>query len=287
MERKKKIIFLVICFFAVIFSMLFYILWTIENARKTEVIFFDIGQGDSALIKFENGQKMLVDCGPDKNVLSKLGSHLDFFDRTIDYLLVTHPDADHYGGCPAVLERYNIKNIIFGDFQKTDDHLWKVWIKYSAEEKADWKFINGHEKMLVGDSELEFFAPDGENIKMGKQDDTSNNHSVVFLLKNSLGKFLFTGDMEAPLENAILKKYCAPVATPCALLDVDYLKVGHHGSESSSGEEFLEAVAARYAIISSGVKNRYGHPAPRVIKRLERANMIIWRTDQKGDIIVK
>ncbi|MCX6780029.1 MAG: MBL fold metallo-hydrolase, partial [Candidatus Magasanikbacteria bacterium] len=100
-------------------------------------------------------------------------------------------------------------------------------------------------------------------------------------------RFLFTGDMEMPLEDAILEKYCSDNIFPCPSLAADYLKVGHHGSESSSGVKFLKAVSARYSIVSVGAKNRYGHPSMRVLKKLERAKMEIWRTDLKGDIILE
>lgn len=286
MEGKRSFLIGLIIFWVTIFLLLFYLLWTIKVDKKVEIIFFDIGQGDSALIKFGNGQKMLVDCGPDKKILSKLGKHLSFFDHSIDYMLVTHPDGDHYGGCPAVLNRYNVKNIIFDDFKKSNDPFWRAWIKYSTAENTSWKFVNGHEIMMIGSSSLEFFSPDFSlNIK--KDSDMANNHSIVFLLKNNLGRFLFTGDMEIPLEDAILEKYCDKDLSPCSSLQADYLKVGHHGSESSTSVGFLKAISARYAIISAGVKNRYGHPAQRVLRKLQRAQTKIWRTDLKGDIIIK
>lgn len=286
MEGKRIFLIGTICFWVAIFLLLFYLLWTVKNDKKLEVIFFDIGQGDSALIKFGNGQKMMVDCGPDRRILSKLGKYLSFFDHTIDYLLVTHPDADHYGGCPAVLQRYDIKNIIFNDFKKSNDPFWLAWTKYSAWEPAQWKFIQGHEFMVIGNSELEFFSPD-KNLVVKKDADNSNNHSIVFLLKNSLGRFLFTGDMEVSLEDAILEKYCLPTIAPCASLKADFLKVGHHGSETSSGVAFIKAAAPHFGIISVGAKNRYGHPTSRVLRKLNRARIEVWRTDIKGDIIVE
>lgn len=270
-----------------IFSLLFYLLWTIHEDKKIEVIFLDIGQGDASLIKFGNGQKMLVDCGPDRQILGKLGEYLSFFDRTIDYMLVTHPDGDHYGGCPAVLQRYGVKNIIFGDFKKSNDPFWQAWTKYSTEENTNWKFINGRESMNIGDNHLEFLAPDNVGLILKKDVDSSNNHSIVFRLENNLGRFLFTGDMEMPLEGVILGKYCIKDIYPCPVLRSDYLKVGHHGSQSSSGVNFLQAVSARYGIVSVGADNKYGHPSERVLRKLRRADMEIWRTDLKGDIIVE
>ncbi len=248
------------------------------------VTFFDVGQGDSALIQFDNGQTMLVDCGVNRKILSKLGSALPFFDRTIDYLLVTHPDGDHYGGCPAVLQRYQVKNIITNGVQKSNDPYWVAWQKYQQLEGANNKIISGRETLLIGSSSLEFLAPD-ESFGIDIKKSDSNNHSIVFLLKNNLGKFLFTGDMEAPLENAILNKYCLN-SLSCAVLKADYLKVGHHGSDSSSGVDFLQLVEPKYAIVSVG-PNKYGHPSLRTLRKLNRVGSTIWRTDQLNDIIVK
>lgn len=287
MEGRRLFLVGLIVFWVTVFTLLFYLLWTVQAAKKLEVIFLDIGQGDAALIKFGNGQKMMVDCGPDKRVLSKLGRYFTFFDHTIDYMLITHPDGDHYGGCPSILERYDVKNIIFGDFQKSNDPFWRAWTKYSAAENSNWKFINGHEVITIGSSRLEFFAPDSAGFILKKDADVSNNHSIVFLLKNNLGRFLFTGDMEMSLEDAILGKYCAGNSSPCPYLQADYLKVGHHGSDSSTGIQFLKAVSARYGIISVGAKNRYGHPTERVLRKLHRAQIKIWRTDLKGDIIIR
>ena len=282
--KKKKILLIIVGFLIVAIALFFYLKISNQNLRKTAVIFFNVGQGDATLIKFGNGETMLVDCGPSKNILSKLGSYLPFFDRTIDYLLVTHPDGDHYGGCPSVLERYQVKNIIFDDFKKNNDPFWQAWTKFSLAENAQWKFIDHHELINIGSSSLEFLAPDN-NLKIIKDADSANNHSIVFLLQNNLGKFLFTGDAEIPVEEALLSKHC-PSSTPCAFLQAAYLKIGHHGSESSSSEHFLAAVAARFGIVSVG-PNKYGHPSWRILRRLERANTTIWRTDLKDDIIIQ
>jgi beta-lactamase superfamily II metal-dependent hydrolase len=256
----------------------------IISDNREKIVFLNIGQGDAALIKFDSGEKMLVDCGLNRKILSKLGKYLSFFDRTIDYLLVTHPDGDHYGGCSDILRRYKIKTIIFGDFKKSNDPYWRAWTKYSQAENAQWKFIDGHEVMMIGNTRLEFFSPD-HDLVIKKDATLANNHSIVFKLSNHLGNFLFTGDMEMPLEEALLNKYC-PSSAPCLALAADYLKIGHHGSESSSGKDFLQAVLPRYAVISVG-PNKYGHPSSRVLHKLERLKAAVWRTDQKDDIIIK
>lgn len=281
--KRKKIVIVILVLLLLIWASLFY--FKIFTPRYVDsVTFFDVGQGDAALIKFDNGQKMLVDCGINRKILSKLGSALPFFDRTIDYLLVTHPDGDHYGGCPAVLERYQVKNIITNGAQKFNDPYWLAWKKYQQLEQANNKIIVGRETMIIGNSKLEFLAPD-ESLGIDPSKSGGNNHSIVFLLKNNLGKFLFTGDMEAPLEDAIISKYCLN-SSRCSVLKSDYLKVGHHGSDSSSGVGFLEKVDPTYSIVSVG-PNKYGHPSLRILRKLARIGAQIWRTDQLNDIIVK
>lgn len=285
MEGKSKyFVIVLVILLGVVLSLIFYLQLTSQNDRKFSVSFFDIGQGDSALIKFDNGQKMLVDCGPDRKILSKLGSALPFFDRTIDYLLVTHPDGDHYGGCPAVLQRYQVKNIITNGAQKSGDPYWLAWVKYSKLEQSNNKIINGSEELDIGQEKINFLAPD-DNLTVDQNVSGGNNHSIVFLLKSPVGRFLFTGDMEMPLEDAIIDKYCVS-STPCSALKADYLKVGHHGSNSSSGQNFLALVSPKYAVVSVG-PNKYGHPSLRVLRKLERAGAQIWRTDEQSDIIVK
>lgn len=281
--KRKKIVIITLALMVLILASLFY--FKIFSAPySNSVTFFDVGQGDAALIKFDNGQKMLVDCGINRKILSKLGSALPFFDRTIDYLLVTHPDGDHYGGCPAVLERYQVKNIIVNGTQKFNDPYWLAWQKYRQLEQANTKIIAGRETLVIGSSKLEFLAPD-ESLGLDPSKAGGNNHSIVFSLKNNLGKFLFTGDMETPLEDALMAKYCS-TSSRCSALKADYLKVGHHGSDSSSGVDFLQVVDPKKTIISVG-PNKYGHPSLRTLRKLGRVGALIWRTDLLNDIIVK
>ncbi|MFA7654254.1 MAG: MBL fold metallo-hydrolase [Candidatus Magasanikbacteria bacterium] len=248
------------------------------------IIFFNVGQGDSALIQFDNGQKMLVDCGPDRKVLSKLGKYLPFYDRTIDYLLVTHFDNDHYGGCADVIKRYRIGTIIENGVKKEGDSYWMVWNEKNKEKGIKNKVINGNEVVSIASTTLEFFSPDS-GLRMSEKDKDSNNLSIVFKLVHASTTALFMGDAEIPLEQAIIQKYCNN-STSCPAIRVNYLKIGHHGSDSSSGDDFLAAVSPKMAVISVG-KNTFGHPSLRILKHLERLEIEAWKTDEKGDIIIK
>jgi len=254
-----------------------------EQNPQFSVTFFNIGQGDSALIKFNNGQKMLVDCGPDRKILAKLGSALPFYDRKIDYLLVTHPDLDHYGGCVDVLNQYAVQEIITNSSTKETDPYWKIWDAKEKQESAEIKIITNTQEWFIGSSTLYFLNPDN-SLNLTAKDTEGNNASIVFKLTNAGESFLFTGDMEMPLEEALEQKYCSTTLPACPALKADVLKVGHHGSDSSSGEDFLRYVSPKEAVVSVG-KNTFGHPSFRVLKKLQRIGAGILRTDELGDII--
>lgn len=279
---SKRIIY--ICAFLLIIpiGIFLYIKFDKSN-REFSVTFLNVGQGDAALIKFENGEKMLVDCGIDRKILQRLGENMPFYDRVIDYLLVTHPDSDHYGGCSGVLKRYDIKHIITNGEEKNGDQYWSAWKKYAEEENATNQIINKYQELQIGGSILNFIAP-SDDMQSDEKLRAGNNNSIVFTLYNNDKKFIFMGDAEAPLEDALMQKYCV-TTTPivCPTLKSDYIKIGHHGSDSSSGELFLDVVGAKEAIISVG-KNTFGHPSFRILKKLQRAGAEVLRTDKLGDI---
>ena len=320
---RKKHVIIILVLIAVIGGIFLYT--KLNNSQKHfQVTFFDIGQGDAALIQFNDGKKMLVDCGADRKILAKLGRALPFYDRAIDYVLATHPDLDHYGGCVDVLKNYKVKEIIINGRKKENDPYWRVWDKAIKDEGAIVKILNSPQVWTIASSSLEFFSPDSSlDLDVAAAD--SNNYSIVFKLENKGLSYLFTGDMEEPLEKVLAHKYCSSIAgvqnieplqqtqsntvagdqnieplpqtrtntvgaqyfvpsDVCPALQSDILKVGHHGSDSSSGEDFLNLVNPKQAIISVG-KNKYGHPSLRVMKKLERAGAEILRTDEAGDIV--
>jgi len=283
MSRKKIIAVLVVCL-AIAIGLYFYIQISEAQSKHFQITFFNVGQGDSALINFADGKKMLVDCGIDRTILQKLGEALPFYDRKIDYLLVSHPDADHYGGCPEVLKRYEVGTILTNGDNKTDDPYWPAWEKYSKSAK-EYRVIKAPSEEDIAGTHFEFFNPDS-SLPLGAKYKSGNNLSTVFRLSVGNKKYLFTGDMESPVELSLLSTYCSSTPVNCPVLKSDYLKIGHHGSDTSSDEKFLEAVSPQVAIISVG-KNSYGHPSFRVLKKLERIGAEIWRTDEKNDIIIE
>ena len=288
LTMKRISLFLSICFFLAL-GLLVYVQYKNFN-YFAQVIFFDIGQGDAALIKFADGEKMLVDCGADKKILAKLGTYLSFYDQEIDYLLITHFDLDHYGGCIDVLKRYQVKNIITNGQKKETDRYWQEWDKVRRSEQAKEYIISQPQVWQIAKAKLEFLNPDPsfKSSAISSKFD-SNNESIVFRLAFASSTVLFTGDMGEPIEKALLGKYCSltlNIFKQCPKLAANILKIGHHGSDSSSNQNFIAAVQPLRAIISVG-KNKYGHPSWRVLKKLERAKAIILRTDEEGDVDIK
>jgi competence protein ComEC len=262
--------------------------WYVQKSFiSLQITSFDIGQGDATLIKFRNGENMLIDCGPDKKILHKLGSSLRF-KQTLDYLVITHFDLDHYGGCIDVLKRYEVKHI-FTNGQKKDDVVWREWNKVFEDEHAETRVVEGRFQMVIASTTLDFLAPLSV-ARMREHKMTSNNFSIITRLSDeSSGKsILFTGDIEELGEKLLLQTYCSELVSstlPCAVLQARVLKVGHHGSDTSSSQEFLQAVRPETAVISVGKSNSFGHPSRRILKRLERSGATILRTDEKGDIL--
>ncbi|MBI4993237.1 MAG: MBL fold metallo-hydrolase [Candidatus Magasanikbacteria bacterium] len=255
-----------------------------DNNRKENlrITFLDIGQGDASFIEFPTGEQMLVDCAVDSRILSALGRVMEFYDNDLDYLVVTHPDSDHYGGCEDVLRRFQVKNIIYNDARKYHDPVWRSFWQAVQNENAVYHPVNQPVIWLIGGSTINFIYPDhsvasSTAFALGQKEMGDNNASVVFRLDYAERGVLFTGDMENELEKYLLNKNSGQLKS-------DILKVGHHGSGGASGKSFLSAVAPEYAGISVGADNTYGHPSLRVLKRLERAGAKVFRTDLDRDI---
>ncbi len=254
------------------------------GSGEVRAVFLDIGQGDSTYFTFEGGKNMLVDCGKDAKVLEALGRAKQYFDREIDLLLVTHPDLDHYGGCTDVLNKFVVHAVMTNGDTKTNDPVWQYFLSRIKSEGAlhTIRLATGTEQMFgVG---FEWLYPNhalaaDNRVPSFTKDTGSNNGSIVFRLTASDHRILMTGDAEDELEKYLLR-------TASSSLRADVLKVGHHGSPGSTSDLFMKAVQPKHSIISSGVENTYGHPSPRVLRRLDRFKSMIWRTDTQGDIMV-
>ncbi|MFA4872936.1 MAG: ComEC/Rec2 family competence protein [Patescibacteria group bacterium] len=244
------------------------------RSKKLEVTFFDVGQGDAALINIPRGQQALIDGGPDAGILSKLGSALPWWDRTIEYVVLTHPHTDHVTGLVEVLKRYKVEKVVMtGVAHTTDEYL--AFLDEVRGRNIPVQFVASGDSFELGNGEFSVLAPQ-EGLE-GIRVEELNGTSVVLRFAYGESSFLFMGDAPVAMEEGIL-------AAGEWDLESNVLKVGHHGSSDANSEEFINAVAPQYAVISAGKDNPYGHPSLRTVKRLERAGATVLRTDVRGDV---
>jgi len=252
------------------------VVFDLSKIQPLEVVFFDVGQGDSIFIETPKKQQILIDGGPGSVILEKLGTEMPFYDNTLDLIILTHPEKDHLTGLISVPKRYKVENILWTGV-KRDTSEFKEWEKAISEEKANIRIAQSGQRILwESDSHrfLEILYP-FENLA-GQEFEDSNKTSIVSRLVFGENSFLFTGDIRKSEEKALLEQK--------ANLESDVLKVAHHGSKTSTSKEFIEKVSPEIAVISLGKENSYGHPHQEVLDILEDYGIKILRTDQNGDI---
>ncbi|MFQ5880286.1 MAG: ComEC/Rec2 family competence protein [Dehalococcoidia bacterium] len=232
----------------------------------------DVGQGDAILIRTPAGHKILVDGGPSgEAITTALGRQLPFWDRHLHMVVLTHPQADHLSGLLAVLERYRVDQVLASPAVVESD-LFQQWQEAVAEGRVPYQVAARGQWLDLGDDAwLSVLHPPSATFT----DADVNNSSVVVKLRWRHIGFILTGDVEAEAE-ALL--------TDAADVRATVLKVAHHGSATSTTPTFLRAVRPLVAVISVGADNRFGHPSPQVLERLEDAFLV--RTDDNGDVHV-
>ena len=251
--------------------------WQVFNVRQTllKVAFLDIGQGDSIYIEAPNGNQVLIDGGPGRQVLRALGSVMPWYDRSLDVVIATHPDADHIGGLPSVLERYQVAAVM-DNGQPSNTGTYRAWqAAVAAEVKDGAQYLRarrGERFNLGAGISLDILYP--YDTPTGKD---TNDGSIVARLTYGSQAFILTGDATIKVEQQLL------IAK--TLLSAQVLKAGHHGSKTSSSPAFIKAVSPIYAIISAGKNNRYGHPHQITLDNLKAAQAQILRTDEEGSIV--
>ncbi|OGB74229.1 hypothetical protein A2V68_00470 [candidate division Kazan bacterium RBG_13_50_9] len=241
--------------------------------NQLRVYFLDVGQGDAVLIRTPSHHTILVDGGPDDSVVYQLSRVLPIWDRKIDLMVLTHPQADHMTGLLSVLDRFQVKEIL------------ATFAEYPTETNAEWlKRTVGRHHINYADAADDFYFGkvlwDTLSPLPGSQHPQSqdiNESSVVAKVIFGQRQFLLTGDVGFSTESMLLDYY--------PNLDATVLKVGHHGSRHASSAEFLRAVQPQIAVISVG-QNSYGHPADETLGRLQEVGTKIYRTDQNGMVEV-
>ena len=248
----------------------------VVEGSDLRVTFFDVGQGDSIFIETPYRQQIVIDGGPSSAILEKLGQKMPFWDRTIDLIILTHPEKDHLTGLLDVLKRYKVENILWTGVVR-DTAEYKEWEKLIKEEGAKiflTPLTPDVERRLTSGVELEILSP-LDNLE-GKILKDSNDTSIVAKLIFGRVSFLFTGDITKSVEKELVDRG--------ADIDSDVLKAAHHGSKTSTSKEFVAAVSPEIAVIQAGRNNSYGHPRQETLDTLAEYGIKIFRTDIDGDI---
>lgn len=251
------------------------LIWSAVYAFKPgtlEVVMLNVGQGDALFIQTPNRKQILIDGGPDNAVLRELSRVMPFWDRSLDVVILSHGDKDHVAGLPEVLKRFKVEHIIATPY-KSETSFYKAF--ENAREGIQIEAERGQVFMLDEGVTLTILYPDISGISRD-----INNTSIVARLDYNNTSFLFTGDIEDEVEHYLL-------TLDTHTLDVDVLKVAHHGSRSSSILPFLAEVTPDYALISAGVDSRFGHPHQETLENLELFTEQILCTCEEGRITIE
>jgi len=239
-----------------------------EFIRNLSVHFIDAGQADSILILLPNGENMLIDGGESHNA-AEIIEYLQSFDVTvIDYLIASHPHSDHIGGLPAIIDATDVLRVYMPRVSHNTVAFENLLLSIHNNEIKIDAAIAGLNVLAVSGLSIDIIGPERDDYN------DHNNHSAVLKLIYGNTSFLFMGDAEASSESHIRSDVSA-----------DVIKIGHHGSKSSTTDLFLHRVNPSYAVISVGADNQYGHPADEVLSRLNNADIKVYRTDKVGTIV--
>lgn len=250
----------------------------IEEPRQTTpadgdmaVHFLDVGQGDCSLIIMPSGEAMLIDTST-KDQADVILEYISYYKiKKLDYLVLTHPHADHIGSAPKIIKSLDIGTILMPD-ATTTTKIFEETLNAIDSKNLEITIPKPGEEFKLGKASITVLGPT-------KDTNDLNNMSIVLRLDYGKTSFLFTGDAEHPSEEDMLK------VNKASAFKADVIKLGHHGSSTSSSDDFLSAVDPDYAVISCGKDNSYGHPHTEIIKSLQKKNITYYRTDEKGNIV--
>jgi len=255
------------------------VLVALQFAKMTDtrlkLSFLDIGQGDAILIQTPNHHNILVDAGPDSTVVDRLGETLGFFDKTIDLFVTTHPDKDHYAGILDVLGPYHVRQVMMTGLL-SEGALYRSFVDALKAHAVPVVFANNHQDIQLGPNlYLDVLFPLAEENWVGKTVQNKNNTSIVArLVRGGKSLAMLTGDAESPEEREIMLAGQEVAST--------ILKLGHHGSRSSTSPEWLKAVHSTTVVVSAGRNNQYGHPHPETMERVK--DLEVRSTQKEGTV---
>lgn len=239
------------------------------SEKRMHIVFCDVGQGDAIYIRTPGGADILVDGGPNDSVSNCLSNHMPFWDRTIELVFATHPDADHITGLVSVMESYSVKSFNTVSAGK-DTKIFETLKKTISDQKIPYQEISAGSKFRLSDGvAIETKWPQEE---FSSED--SNEHSLVQVLKYGEFDLLLTGDITFEILNSL----------DFGSDSIEVLKLPHHGSKTGVNSSTFQKINALLAVISAGRNNSYHHPHPSVLSLLKKYNVPSKRTDLEGEI---
>ena len=263
--------------FFLLTAALFYVYWLVfayGAGGEPKFYFLDVGQGDSELVVFPGGMKIITDAGPDSKIV-KSAERVLGEDKYIDLGLITHSQLDHFNGFYYLLDHYNFGAfIINGRTDAAAKSEWDALFAKIKEKNIPVIVLSAGDKIRFEDNSIKIISPGPEFISSGEPNDTG----LVELISAPPVRAIFTADTGSNIEDFLIKQKID--------LSADILKVGHHGSKYSTSDEFLKAINPKVAVIEVGAKNVYNHPTPETLERLKNASVPVFRTDQDGTVTV-
>ena len=242
---------------------------TVASAENLIVYFLDVGQADAAILQCGD-DVMMIDGGESSDsslIYSYLTKTLGI--THIDYMIATHPHADHIGGLSGALNACSV-GVVYSPVTSYDSKQFSSLVKYTQKQGRDLTVPEVGDSFSFGDAQVQFISP-------SQKYSNTNDSSIVVRIVHGINTFLFAGDAEWEAEHDMVDSGYDLSAT--------VLKVGHHGSDTSSSYVFLREVMPKYAVISCGKGNSYGHPTEAVLSRLRDVGAQVFRTDMQGDVV--
>ncbi len=270
---------LIISFFIAGLIVCVYVVILIFHKNST-VIFCDVGQGDGAYVRIHNTVDVLIDTGPENSqMLNCLGRHMPFYDRTIEAVILSHPQKDHVGGLYTIGKRYHINYVYISE--KASEYNVLLNSIRSNSPTISVAIMRKGDRIVIHDSVFTFLWPPGYLVSaQGNQlipSSDKNLYSSAVLFQHRNSSVLFTGDNSSDTLSFI-SKYPG--------VKHSILKVAHHGSKNGTSRQFLQLAEPTLAVISVGKDNRYGHPNSQILELFEALHVPVRRTDQEGDIVI-
>ncbi len=273
-EKCQKYFLPIVVLALFVFTLfVFYLDYKSSNRVLTFAI-LNVGQGDALFIESPTGTQILIDGGPPRKILSELLKVMSPFDRSIDAIIITNPDQDHIGGFLDILKVYKV-GYVFEPGTFNDSKTYQN-LEQEIKDKKIPQFLakKGMRLDIGGGAVIDILFPDRDVSTW-----PTNDGSVVARLSYGNNSIMLTGDAVQKTEKIILKE------NPIEQLQSTILKVGHHGSYTSSGESFVKAISPQYAVISVGKENKYGHPHIETLNTLAQLGVKVLRTDLLGTVI--